>query len=48
MVTSFKVLSIKMIDHKTVPDKEGFSVYGGISVTISQSTEETLKFNRTH
>ena len=30
-----------------VPDKEGFSVFGGIRITILPHTEETHKFNRT-
>jgi hypothetical protein len=30
---------------RSVPDKEGFSVFGGIRITIVPHTEETHKFN---
>jgi hypothetical protein len=40
-----KTTAMKNID--IVPDKEGFSVFGGIRITIVPHTEETHKFNRT-
>ena len=40
-----KTTAMKNID--IVPDKEGFSVFGGIRITIVPHTEETHELNRT-